>query len=86
MAAWTLAVLPVIIATVRGIRRGWLPIGDNALVAIRAHDVLTSHHPWLGTWSSASLDAGKDLNHPGPLLFDSVAPTVKLSTSIPGTR
>jgi hypothetical protein len=78
MAAWALAVLPVIIATVRGIRRGWLPIGDNALVAIRAHDVLTSHHPWLGTWSSASLDAGKDLNHPGPLLFDSVAPTVKL--------
>ncbi|MEI8238809.1 MAG: hypothetical protein WCI22_05265 [Actinomycetota bacterium] len=78
VVAWAIAVVPVVVATVRAVRRGWLPIGDNALVAIRAHDVFTSHHPLLGTWSSASLDAGMDLNHPGPLLFDSVAPTVKL--------
>jgi hypothetical protein len=78
VAAWLVAVLPVVVATARGIRRGWLPIGDNALVAIRAHDVFTAFHPWLGTWSSASRDAGIDLNHPGPLLFDSVALPVRL--------
>ncbi|MBI5087512.1 MAG: hypothetical protein HZB15_01195, partial [Actinobacteria bacterium] len=34
--------------------------------------------PFLGTWSSASLTAGKDLNHPGPLLFDLLAIPVRV--------
>ncbi|MEQ1702375.1 MAG: hypothetical protein ABMA25_19875, partial [Ilumatobacteraceae bacterium] len=78
LGAWCVVVLPIITATVNAIRRGWLPIGDNAFATIRANDVLTSHHPWLGTWSSASVDAGTMINHPGPLLYDSLAPTVKL--------
>lgn len=78
LAAWCVAVLPIITATANAIRRGWLPIGDNAFITIRANDVLSSNHPWLGTWSSASVDAGTMINHPGPLLFDSLWPTVKL--------
>ncbi|MFM2078087.1 MAG: hypothetical protein RJA49_1977 [Actinomycetota bacterium] len=83
-AVWAVAVLPVVVAAVRAIVGHWRPIGDNALVALRAHDVLTSHQPLLGTWSSASLEAGKDLNHPGPLLFESVALPVKLLGSNAG--
>lgn len=81
---WAVAVLPVLVAAARAIAQHWRPIGDNALVALRAHDVFTSHQPLLGTWSSASLEAGKDLNHPGPLLFESVALPVKLFGSNAG--
>ena len=77
-AAWAFALVPIVVATARALDRGWLPIGDNAIVAVRARDVATSHHPLLGTWSSASLDAGTDLNHPGPLLFDALAPFTRV--------
>ncbi len=83
-AVWAVAVLPVLVAAARALAQHWRPIGDNALVALRAHDVFTSHQPLLGTWSSASLEAGKDLNHPGPLLFESVALPVKLFGSNAG--
>jgi hypothetical protein len=76
--------VPIIFSAARGIRRGYLPIGDNALIEMRGRDVFTSHHPWLGTWSSASLSAGVDLNHPGPLIFDVVALPVKVFGGGPG--
>ena len=79
LAVLAVAVVPVIAAVLR--RRGdrWIPIGDNALVELRARDVFSARHfPLLGTWSSASLSAGKDLNHPGPLLFDLLAVPVRL--------
>ncbi len=65
-------------SAIRGIRRGYEVINDNALIELRARDVLTSHHPWLGTWSSASISSGIDVNHPGPLLFEWVALPVRL--------
>lgn len=75
----TMATTAVIVfVTVRGIARGFEPIGDNALVEMRALDVFTSNHPWLGTWSSASVASGTDLNHPGPLLFDLFVLPVRL--------
>ena len=68
------SILPVVAAVVRRSGTRWIPIGDNALVEMRARDVFSVDHvPLLGTWSSASLSAGKDLNHPGPLLFDLLA-------------
>ena len=74
-----LALVPVGAAFVRSVVARWMPIGDNALVEIRSRDVFTvDHFPLLGTWSSASRAAGKDLNHPGPLLFDLLAVPVKL--------
>lgn len=72
------ALAPVVVATARALDRGWMPIGDNAYFAIRARDVLTEHHPLLGTWTSASLSVGANLNNPGPLLFDLLAAPAKL--------
>ncbi len=40
--------------------------------------MFTRNHPLLGTWSSASISSGVDVNHPGPLLFDVVALPVRL--------
>ncbi len=73
------AVVPVIVATVRAIAGGWRAITDNAYFGIRAGDVLTEHHPLLGTWTSASLSVGMDINNPGPLQFDALALPVKLA-------
>jgi hypothetical protein len=79
LAAALLAVnLPIVVATVRALARGWQPLGDNGLMLVRARDVGTTHHPLLGLWSSASLLFDKDLNHPGPLYFDALALPVRL--------
>jgi hypothetical protein len=72
------AILPIVVAAARAIAGDWVPVGDNAYFLIRARDVLTEHHPWLGTWTSASLTLGYDINNPGPLLFDLFAIPAKL--------
>ena len=75
----TVALLPIATAIARHSGRRWTPIGDNALVELRSRDVFSwRHFPFLGTWSSASLNAGKDLNHPGPMVFDLLAVPVRL--------
>ncbi len=79
LAAVLVAVnLPIVVATVRALARGWLPLGDNGILLVRARDVGTSDHPWLGSWTSASLVVGQDVNNPGPLYFDALAPVVRL--------
>ena len=72
------AILPVIVATVRAITGDWRAIGDNAYFSIRAADVFTEHHPLLGSWTSASIAIGLDVNNPGPLLFDLLAVPVRI--------
>ncbi|HET6664606.1 MAG TPA: hypothetical protein VFG94_10125, partial [Acidimicrobiales bacterium] len=72
------AMLPVIVATVRAITGDWRAIGDNAYFSIRAADVFTEHHPLLGSWTSASIAIGVDLNNAGPLLFDVLAIPVRI--------
>jgi hypothetical protein len=72
-----LLVLPIAVAFVRALVQHWIPVGENATMAIRARDVLTAHHPWLGTWSSASVTSASSVNHPGPLLFDLLALPVR---------
>jgi hypothetical protein len=72
-AAPVVLAVPLVTAAVRAIVGGWYPMSDNAFFALRARDVLSEHHPWIGTWSSASLSADLDVNNPGPLLFDWLA-------------
>ena len=67
-------VVPIVVAVVRALARGWFPIGDDALLTLRAADVFTRHHPLLGSWTSASLALGTDVNNPGPLYDDLLAP------------
>ena len=76
-ATVAVALLPVLVAAVRGLLSHRAPLGDNGLIALRAHDVLTVDHPWFGTWTSASLSAGVDFNNPSPLHFDALAVFVK---------
>lgn len=84
LARWApgaVAVLPLLVAAARAWRGGWYPIGDNAFFALRARDVLTEHHPLLGTWTSASLTVGSRINNPGPLLFDVLAGPAKVDAA-----
>ena len=69
-----LVVLPIVVAAARAVATGWFPVGDSALLAIRAYDVGTGQHPLLGSWTSASLTLGEDVNNPGPLYPDLLAP------------
>lgn len=66
--------LPIATAVARALLDGWFPLGDNALLVIRAYDVGTVHHPLLGSWTSASLALGVDVNNPGPLYFNLASP------------
>jgi hypothetical protein len=78
VASIVVAVVPVAVATTRAIHNGWIPTGDNALFAIRARDLFTHNLPLLGSWSSASLNASTQINHPGPLYFDLLAVPARL--------
>jgi hypothetical protein len=83
-ARWLLAILltavnlPIVVATMRALARGWQPLGDDGLVVVRARDVGTSHHPLLGMLTSAASVGHVPLNHPGPLYFDALAPSVRI--------
>jgi hypothetical protein len=73
LASVVVALVPIVVATIRAIDHGWVPAGDNGLIAVRVRDVFSHHPPLLYTWSTASLWAGFGFNHPGPLLFDVLA-------------
>ena len=79
VTAVALAIAPLVVATVRALTRGWMAIGDNGLILLRAQDVGTAHHPLLGTWTSASQAAGRAISNPGPLWFDVLAPFVRVA-------
>jgi len=54
---------------------GWLPEGDDAMLATRIHDVFTSHPPLQGMRSTSNyFDAQLSNHHPGPLEFYLDAP------------
>jgi hypothetical protein len=78
LACVAAALLPIVVATVRAIADGWVAVGEDAYFALRADDVLTDDHPWLGTSTSASRSIGVNVNNPGPLYFDVLAVPVKL--------
>jgi hypothetical protein len=76
--------LPIVVAVVRALHRHWFPIGDNALLYIRTVDVFTDHHPFLGSWTSASLSLGINLNNPGPTYDLLMAPFAQFLSPGPG--
>jgi hypothetical protein len=75
----------VIASTIRGLQHGWTPTSDDAWIALRAHDVFSTHLPLVGTWSSASYFAHRDVNHPGPALFYALSVPVRLFGTAVGT-
>ena len=78
LVALLASLVPIAVATGRAVAEGWLPVGDNAFFAIRAHDTFNRHIPLLGTWTSASLSVGEPVNNPGPLLFWALAVPVRV--------
>lgn len=78
IAATALTLLPLLTASLRALRNDWFPIGDSALFAIRAADVGTEHHPFLGAWTSASLSVGTNMNNPGGIYDWFIAPFAHL--------
>jgi hypothetical protein len=70
LATGLAAALPVVVSTVRAVVDGWVPLGDDALIAVRSYEVLTAHPPLLGmpsTGPTGVLD--EQTFHLGPLLF-----------------
>jgi hypothetical protein len=69
LAVGVCAAGPVIAATLRAVAAGWLPAGDQAIIATRAYDVLTSRTPLVGQHS----DVWELIHHavysPGPMLY-----------------
>jgi hypothetical protein len=82
LALVVVALIPIGVAAVRAVAGDWYPIGDNAYYALRARDVLTEHHPLLGTWTSSSQSLGVDINNPGPLYFDALALPARLNATV----
>ena len=76
--ATAVVIVPFLTAVLRALRSDWFPVGDNALLFIRTRDVLTEDHPFLGSWTSASLSVGENMNNPGALYDWLVAPFAHL--------
>jgi len=65
---------PMIVIAVRAWFAGWAPpLGDVSLIALRVRDVGTASTPWLGSYGRYGF------NHPGPLWFDLLAPSYRLT-------
>ena len=63
------AATPVIVSTVNATQAGWVPSADTAIIATRAHDVLTSHPPLVGQYTLAGEVTGHVTHSLGPMLF-----------------
>jgi hypothetical protein len=63
------AAVPVIVATVKAVRDGWIPGADQAIIATRAYDVFTSHTPLFGQYTLAGDVTGRVTHSLGPMLF-----------------
>jgi hypothetical protein len=59
----------VIASTVRALIHGWIPAGDQAIIATRAYDVFTSHTPLVGLHSDATAVTHQTVYSLGPTLF-----------------
>lgn len=60
---------PVMASTIRALIQGWMPAGDQAIIATRAYDVFTSHTPLVGQHSDATAVTHHTLYSLGPMLF-----------------
>lgn len=80
-AAGLAASLPVVVSVVDALADGWRPVGDRAIIATRAVDVLTSESPLLGQFSASSGVTGDQTHSLGPMLYWLLAIPVRISPS-----
>ena len=77
------AALPVIVSAIGAVSADWLPVGDNALFAIQAHDALSTHPPLVGPHSVLSDLIDEPVHSPGPLIFWLLAIPVRIGDAAP---
>lgn len=78
---WVVLGVAVVLPFVRSVLRwgaGWVPIGDNANIAIRAQDLGTSITPLVGMPSGLGTYSSIPTTHPGPLVFWVIGPWVRV--------
>src|SRR3954470_21380845 len=83
LAVGLAASLPVIVSAIEAVSAGWLPLGDDAITAVRAYDVLSTHSPALGPISTSSLLIGHPVLSPGPMLFWLLSLPVRFGPAAP---
>ena len=75
------AALPVIASAITAIANNWIPVGDDAVIAVRAYDVFSAHTPLLGQYSAASGLSGGTSHSLGPMLYWLLAVPVRVGGS-----
>jgi hypothetical protein len=60
---------PIIASTLRALVDGWIPAGDQAIIATRAYEVLTSRSPLVGQYSDSTALTHHAVYSPGPMLY-----------------
>lgn len=69
------AIAGIFQATVRAFHAGWVPVSDDAAIALRTHDVFSARIPLVGMPSTlGSYAKGHPASHLGPLEFFALAP------------
>jgi hypothetical protein len=79
LATGLVAALPVFVSVGHALAHHWVPVGDNASTAVRSYDVLSSHSPLLGQWTTSSDIVGQPMFSLGPLLNWMLAVPARLS-------
>ncbi len=69
---------PVIVACVRAFSSDWRPVYDSAYFTTRSYDVLTSHHPFVGAWSTFGAILQESIHNVGPLQLLALAPFTRV--------
>jgi hypothetical protein len=77
VAVWLAVLVPVSVV----LSKGWLPIGDDAAIAIRSSQTFSFYPPLVGLTSTAGNGLGHYLYDPGPLLFWLLAVPVHLDAN-----
>jgi len=75
------AAVPVIYSAIGAIANNWFPVGDDAVIAVRAYDVFSFHTPLLGQYSAASGLSGGTSHSLGPMLYWMLALPVRVGGS-----
>jgi hypothetical protein len=83
LAAGLVAALPVFVSVGHALVHDWVPVGENASTAVRPYDVLSSHSPLLGQWTTSSDIVGEPMFSLGPLLNWVLAVPARLSDPAP---
>ncbi|MCD9153365.1 hypothetical protein [Aeromicrobium duanguangcaii] len=69
-AVFAVLLVPIVFWFFSRLGEGWLPQGDDAMIATRAHDAWTGHWPLVGMRSTSDQTVdGVFAYHPGPLEF-----------------